>query len=216
MRLAYVGLCGVVLASPAFASLATELLVRLDLTPRVLAASGVTVAECTQMLSTAASVQGAAEIRQLDSQIATLNSTVAQQTEAVRLAPEDQSLAQQLANSQAQLNDARASLLALETATVNTLLEPLTGSKRDLASRARTHTQIRSGAEFWGLELTADQWGELQRFLVAEARASRLGTTLPEAVTQRLAQLRASAEVISAVQNLEANLAGITAAFAGG
>lgn len=80
------------------------------------------------------------------------------------------------------------------------------GSKQSKSIALISNQERAVPPEFWTLSLNEEGWTTLEEALVAERRASRLGTALPSDISKLLANYRADPEVVIAQKGLDDNL----------
>ena len=174
-------------------------------------AAGQTAAILARIAQSEQLVSDRQVLRQQASQVA---DEVTRLTNELREGSENDDVLVELQAKKAQLISLRQSIVDNDAALFATATDGMSPEAVDRLQRARAAQLRRVPPSFRMLALTDDEWKQVEKDLRREAYADQTGQALDPNVAQRLAQIRANAEVMRAEQDLADDLEAVRTQFA--
>lgn len=207
-------LCMTVVGSSTLAADIRLMSAEANIAPEAIAASGLQAFgdEIVQNLTGADGEYLA--IAQLRAQLTEATHTLTQMSQVLARDPSDVEARQQYAAAQSQIANLRAEITTARQTLFMLVTTTLSTEDRQKLEIFRLSTGRVVSPAFRVKSRTDAQWLDIERALIAERRAQRLGQPVPSAAQSLLAAVRAEPEVVQAQANLELHFADVQAAFA--
>lgn len=207
--------CLSILCSPALANDHLTIAAELGITPTSMVVAGVTPAAAgTVLANIEAETELTAQIAQLKTAANTATQSATSLAESLTLAPEP-GLEEQYQIAIATLQSIQEDIAQLRNDLFAAITENLSQPQLDALQVWRTNGERRTPPEFRAALRTDEQWRAIEESLRAEARALRLGMSVPQPPAQLLADVRSEQAVIAAENALTIGMTAMEAAFQG-